>query len=120
MEACKHEKTDCDNTCECTCDHCQEQFEERWTGIVENQGLCDACGMPKEMSVELLAESQYFHFYQPCEGCREGYLALMAKHAMCIQCQGSLVDNKCPGCFCTEVVETCICRQCRLARVSIN
>lgn len=116
MESCKHCKTDCDDMCVCTCDHCQEQFEKNWKGIVSDQALCNECGMPKDMTIELLAESKYIHFYQPCDECRGPYMALMASQALCIQCQGPLDKNKCPGCFCTEVVETCVCRQCTLAR----
>jgi hypothetical protein len=106
----------CDESCECSCDSCVEQFEKNWAILTTEKKLCSHCGIPNTMTMDSLQETRYIHFYQPCESCKPLYLELVKSEGLCHQCQGRLIDSKCPGCFCTENMETCECRQCILAR----
>jgi hypothetical protein len=112
--SCTH--TVCDHTCECTCDTCQENFERNWDIYVAEKGLCVACGMPKEMTVERLSSTKEMHFYLPCKDCNPLFLERMKAAKLCPTCQEALSGVICIGCTCTEDVEACPCRQCILAR----
>ena len=113
MSACAHIiNASCDESCECICDYCAEQYEVKWSAYVCEKGLCKDCGFPTLVTIETLRESRYIHFYQPCDSCKPAYLDLMKIEKMCVQCQEPLSDGKCPGCFCEGNAETCGCRQC--------
>lgn len=121
MSDCQHkENAKCDDTCVCTCDSCQEQFEAEWLRNSLERGLCDSCGMPTEMTLERLKEEHTSHFFQPCEICRPAFLALMAQNKMCATCQQYLQGDRCVDCFCTEQPYSCVCRQCKAYRKSVE
>ena len=120
-EACGHKENPiCDETCVCTCNECQERFEIEWAKRVEERGLCDGCGMPKELTLERLKEERDSHFFQPCEICKPAFLALMKQNKMCATCQQYLQSEACKDCFCTEQPYTCECRQCKAYRKSVG
>jgi len=121
MSSCEHkEKPICDDSCACTCDSCQEQFEVQWAERAAKEHLCDACGMPIEMTLERLKEEHAVHFFQPCDICRPAFLALMAQNKMCPTCQQYLKGDTCADCFCTEQPYSCVCRQCTAYRKSVE
>lgn len=121
MSECEHKEPKvCDDTCACTCDTCQEQFEIAWAKRVIEKCLCEACGMPMEMTLKRLSEDYTIHFFQPCEICRPAFLALMKQENMCATCQQYLVHEHCAECFCTEQPYTCVCRQCKAYRKSVE
>ena len=121
MSECEHKEAPiCDETCVCACDSCQEQFELTWTKRASEQHLCDACGIPVEMTLERLKETYGAHFFQPCDICRPAFLALMKQHKMCPTCQEYIQGDTCPECFCTEQPYVCVCRQCKAYRKSVE
>jgi len=87
---------------------------------VLERGLCDGCGMPTEMTLERLKEEHTSHFFQPCDICKPAFLALMAQHKMCPTCQQYLQGDRCVDCFCTEQPYSCVCRQCKAYRKSVE
>lgn len=111
MEQCQHHPSSCDESCECHCNLCTDQFEINWNIFTVENNLCNDCGMPKEMTIESMFKARYTHFYQPCPPCSIPYKAIMTENKLCIGCQGALIDDKCPECFCTQE-EACPCRQC--------
>ena len=102
----------CDESCECTCEYCVEQYEINWDACTAAKNLCKTCGIPTLITLDTLLETRLTHFYSPCDKCKPAYLGLMKLEGLCHQCQGPLSANLCPGCHCTENVETCGCRQC--------
>jgi hypothetical protein len=120
MEAvpCKHADTkDCGKTCECTCDGCQEYYEQLWEKYTEKCNLCHDCGMPRAMTLASLDNYREWHFFQPCEGCKPSYVAFMCEQRLCVACQGPLLPyGICRGCDCTGELHTCECRQCEAKR----
>jgi len=120
MEACKHTATsECTNKCQCTCDSCQEYYEELWDKHTKLYGLCFECGMPNDMTLTSLSNYRDWHFFQPCEACKPAYLALMCEKRLCVACQGPLLPyGLCRGCDCTGDVKECECRQCEALRLS--
>ena len=117
---CRHPGTkDCGKSCECTCDSCQEYFEELWDKYTEKWELCRTCGMPDTMTLESLDKYKEWHFFQPCEACKPAYVALMCEQRLCVTCQGPLLPyGTCRGCDCTGDVLNCECRQCEAKRSS--
>ena len=122
MSECEHKENPvCDDTCVCTCDTCQEQFEAEWIKRAAEKHLCEACGMPMEMTLDRLKEEHATHFFQPCDICRPAFLALMKQHKMCPTCQQYIKDDEpCGDCFCTEMPYSCVCRQCKAYRKSVE
>jgi hypothetical protein len=102
----------CNESCVCSCDYCTEQYELNWDAYTTEKSLCKNCGIPTLITLDTLAETRFTHFYSPCESCKKAYLEFMKLEGLCPQCQGPLSANLCPGCYCTEDVETCGCRQC--------
>jgi hypothetical protein len=82
--------------------------------------LCEACGMPIQMTLERLKQGYTLHFFQPCDSCKPGFLDLMKQHKMCPTCQQDIQGDRCPDCFCTEQPSTCVCRQCKAYRKSLE
>lgn len=121
MSECQHIKAPvCDDTCICDCDSCQEQFEAKWAAQALERGLCNACGMPIELTLKRLKEEHGAHFFQPCDICKPAFLALMAQNKMCPTCQQYMNGEVCKDCFCTEQPYSCECRQCKAYRKSVD
>ena len=120
MERCKHvDSEECGSSCECICEGCQLFYEDMWGKFTKQFHLCDSCGMPETVTLASLEEYREWHFYQPCESCKPAYLAFMAEKRLCATCQDPLLPyGICKGCHCTQVVETCECRQCEAKRAS--
>ena len=112
--ACRHE--DCAFECECTCDKCQDIYERHWKQFTNENDLCFACGMPREMTVASLYSTRTVHFYLPCDDCKPAYVENMKAANLCQLCREPLSGLLCVGCTCTEDLATCICRQCKRAR----
>ena len=113
-DSCKHaEKPDCGRTCECTCDSCQNRFETEWDTVVERGGLCEVCGIPKELTFATLKQYEHTHFFLPCPSCRPAYLECMQRANLCEDCRHPLSSSfTCPDCDCSGK-EDCRCRECR-------
>jgi hypothetical protein len=109
----------CDESCECHCDTCTERFELNWNTYTVENNMCNMCGIPKEISLEVLDKTKYMHFYSPCANCLPAYTEFMSSKNVCTQCQAPLLDGKCAGCFCTEE-DDCPCRQCVTARAKVK
>ena len=108
MEApttCKHsDEPICDTTCECWCDACQEQFEERWDVTSKTEALCSLCGIPEDevLTMERLVMYQYVHFYLPCPACTPKYMDLMKRQGLCHLCRSQRGDSGTCLCVNTE------------------
>jgi len=111
-DLCHHIGSVCDESCDCHCDTCTEQYAINWAEYTKRNDLCDACGMPNTIGIDAMFATRYTHFYQPCSHCRPKYLEFMSTNNLCVQCQGQLVEDKCTGCHCTRE-NTCECRQCK-------
>ena len=111
-KTCLHKEEPNCKACACSCDYCTDQYERDWDVQISKKNLCKFCGIPTLITLDTLLESRHIHFYSPCEACKKPYLEFMKLEGLCHQCQGPLSGNVCPGCFCTENVETCGCRQC--------
>jgi hypothetical protein len=113
---CKHShSSSCDSVCECWCDVCQKNYENEWVERAEKDNLCDACGVPKNITIESVFNFQYIHFFQPCPSCVSGMNACLAAANLCEACREPLVSGDCSKCKCLET-EDCECRQCRAFR----
>ena len=111
MEPCKHENTECPpEGCECFCDSCQTDFERGWIERATNENLCVECGVPKQITVTKLLETQYTHFFQPCKDCLPGVKACLTAANLCETCREPL-NGPCVKCTCTGK-EECSCREC--------
>jgi hypothetical protein len=92
-----------------------------WNKYTKQCDLCYDCGMPRSMTLKDLAIYREWHFFQPCDACKPGYVALMCEERLCVACQGPLLPyGICRGCDCTGVVDTCECRQCEAKRTGLN
>ena len=107
---CLHDGKECDDTCQCHCDGCQEIFETAWEKHVEKENLCMDCGVPKVVTMESLMKQQYIHFFQPCPACISAVKACLAAANLCEMCREPL-NGICKKCTClgTEDGE---CREC--------
>jgi len=116
--SCNHKDIACDSTCTCTCDICQVAFEKMWDEKVPSLDLCVTCGTPKDVAMESLKATEQFHFFQPCDACRDAVQATFAEKGLCSLCRTRLHGAKCPACTCVYR-ESCNCRECRNSRGEI-
>jgi len=88
----------CKGSCECNCETCQAAYVVAWEAQVAEKNLCIVCGIPKELSILSLWNTQTAHFYEPCEDCKPIVDAFFKSVGMCTQCRGPLTENnpRCP------------------------
>jgi hypothetical protein len=114
MEACKHpDLSGCDASCECTCDACQERYEEKWLERAVTENLCRNCGVPNVLTPESLLKEQHTHFFSPCPDCIERFDVCMKLAKLCESCH-SYTEGECLNCKCMcNEDDTSGCDNCR-------
>jgi len=109
---CKHTNhSECDELCECLCEACQNIFEKMWIERATNDKLCVDCGVPMNITVQSLMETQYTHFFQPCNMCEPNVKTCLAKANLCEACREPLMNDICVRCKCNGT-DACVCIQC--------
>lgn len=98
---CKHPHiASCDETCQCWCETCQQNYEAAWDKRVKEESLCPACGVPLgSYTMEQLLKHQYEHFFMPCQTCEPALKGFMETAGLCYVCRSSLEsDGSCAKC----------------------
>lgn len=91
-------RMDCSGNGACCCDTCQEEYETAWKKQVEEDDLCESCGVPRVLSLEALMRTQYTHFFMPCTDCRDLLDSFLTAAGLCVLCRDKLQDGECARC----------------------
>ena len=86
---------DCSGFCECQCSVCQDAYEAAWIKTVNEKNLCVQCGIPRVLSIESLWDTQYSHFFSPCQECKEALASFLTFMGLCSICRNPLIDGTC-------------------------
>ena len=88
----------CSETHDCVCDLCQEKFEKIWAIDAAEKNLCLNCGIPNELSMQALWDTQYSHFFQPCDLCKPLLNDFLNSEGVCVECRAPLTQchTHCP------------------------
>jgi len=89
LSACSCELEECKGQCECNCEPCQAAYEAAWMVQVTEKNLCKTCGIPVEISIQTLWDTQTAHFYEPCNDCKPLVEAFFLKVGLCFHCKTS-------------------------------
>ena len=87
----------CTGFCECICEVCQENYEVAWAKQIVEKNLCIDCGIPKDLSIQGLMQTQEAHFFEACALCKPALEAAFKAAGLCGSCRAPLTESN-PHC----------------------